>query len=1342
MAPGRIPVLIAALALGACAVYPPDRDTTQPDKIKKAMLVCADGSQKWPDCSKGAVPAEWYFRPTVIKAPYEAWWTFEGEQGSTYRISWEITENLLLAYRTYTDLKGGNADVVHASGHAGEPIAAWAISDHFDVWHQYNPATGEQLPVLYEAKEKPWYEREYVRVDWTRNLVDGYGFFMGSKLTQILEEGALKVEAADVQANDPSDPDYRILTDNYLDVVARETVTPMVLDTPSGWSSYFYPGAPVSQVDYRFSFMRATPRDYAPLYYPDPMFEKFGYFRLERDTYDPLRGVTDFKDYFMERWNLWQKVHSAKTCSAHAECGGGADKGVTCDLQRRDAQGLGRCTLPYAERGVKPIVYFLSPDFPEDRYLSASCMIAQGWNVAFKQVLSKLLGKGYAAPALDDAFAKTCTLNGFREPPAGSPEFDPAKHDAFILKRATKTCDDQGREGMGDRWCQRAGDLRYSMIYYSKAPSLGSPLGYGPVADDPETGEILQGNAFVYGAALDSYRAFVADNFDLATGELGELDMTTGESIRQYYQNLSGNVFPPTGPVPGFMPKDLESLKERLQGLKDKAESMQRMSPKARTPYLGAFKGTSVEALLTDNAEFKNSFGLDVRVPMDERMLDQVSPLRAGSLRQSEKIRKLDALLGDSRHCVYRPNEYTDATVNFLVNKYARQGLDRKTTIDRVMEAVYRGVTEHEVGHTVGLRHNFEASFDRDNYFDAYYPIVHDPAHADPDPVQFSEKNPKALPLTPTEYQQFDAARTVKRHERDELGIKLHQYSSIMDYGGQFYSDLRGLGKYDKAAVKFGYGSLVEVFDGPPDEANGRANRLDKVWYPGGEPCGAAGTLRNSDCPYAGAGQTCQPGPKADRGVCSGFDQDAARNASSYTPVKYRFCSDERTDDRPFCNRFDEGASSLEIVENMIEMYDRLYVFNNFRRYRAGFNTWNYYNRIWGRYFYTMAKQYSSLLYQLYYNQSAVLSTGAGSFSDMLAAAVKAMNFFGRVLMTPDVGAYRSRPLDVVDGHQRFIYERFSGDCNAAGTGDLKACLGVGKHYWSVWETGYYGQIERQSRVGVFLDKIFAIEALTNRNWGNPNAIDESYPLSFYDGFKGEMLNLFSGIISQDLARYAPTIVDVTTPAGHEKGVQYRDIWTGSFFGASSADLSYNSSPLVHYPGSVDSDTRYAGSDLLNPEGFSTFVRLYALIYSMQFWPSVYDQTYNDYMQLYSFGGPEVRFPADGREVIAYESPRRKKIYMAVQTPDKKSIIFPLVAQAAQIKDDYDRFRSMTPAQADAEGLKALYSGPGQACSYRNVTTNEECRQALVDRQANELDDRESFLNLVVELRHALGLTF
>lgn len=1322
----------ALLALASCAIYPPERDLTQPNKIKKSGLVCGDSKLTWEQCRK-QLPADWYFRATTIDAPYEAWWTFVGEQGNTYRINWVVTEDALVAYRTYETWKGGDGEKGRQPGALGEPIAQWPIQGHFDVRNQYNSATGEELPVIVEQQEGPWQEREYIRVDWANNQISGYGFFMGSKLQTILDGQGLKVEPATYAVTDPNDPDYRIVSDDYVDVVTRETHTPM---TVNGMGGEYFSGSPIAQVSYRYSFMKVAPTDYQPFFYPDPAFEKFGYFRLERETYDRERGPTDFRDLLMERWNLWRKVHSDKACKAHKDCGGDAADGVTCDVFEPDQKGEGRCTLPYAERskaGLKPIVYHLSPEFPA-RYLRDACVTIQGWNINLKTTMAALLNKSYTAPVIDDQFRATCRLEDFKEAPAGV-EFDPAVHDLFVLKQNRKSCDENGVESAkGDRWCVRAGDLRHSMLYWVDQASSGSPLGYGPVAADPVTGEIFQGNAFIYGAAIDSYKSYVGDVYDLITNTVTDDQLRSGENVREYYQNLSGNAFPPTFPQNGFRVADLEQLqglKEELKGKVERAEDLKRLGPSARTPFAAKLRGTVMERMLVDHVEWKVSHGFAPDHELSDEEVEAISPFGSEYRVRQQREKALEELFSHSHNCVYRSNEYTDATVSFMAQRYVDKGFGREEAVNAIMADVFRGVTEHELGHNMGLRHNFEASFDSDNYFPRYYELLQDAALKMPDPKDFGfvPDNPSTQvneqrAMTPEQYAAYDAQVQKVRRDRDAAGVKLEQYSSIMDYGGQFYSDFRGLGSYDLAAIKFGYGRLVEVFDGDPNAD--RTNRLNRHWYLGGESCTA-----NEECPSAAAGQTCLPATASGKRFCSAWDKDAAANANENKVVKYRFCSDERVQDRPFCNRFDEGSSSSEIVENLADSYDRNYIFNNFRRYRRWFGP-SYASRIWSRYFEMMGKQFASLLYQLYYNPTASLTDGPGSVSDMLGASVKAMNFYTRVLTQPDVGGYDKRELDVVDGTQRYIYERTTSDCTDA-SADLPVCLGVGKHFYSVWEQGYYGALDRQARAGTYTDKILALQALTQREWGNPQANDETYPLSFYDGFQSDMLSLFSGLISQDIGRYAPTVKP--GPAGGKPFVQFRDVWSGSFFGTDSTNFMR----LVKYPGRAELDDRYAKSDLLDPEGRSPYIRFIALYFSLGFWPSVYDMTYADYLQLYQFGGPEVRFPADGRETVSYESPRRKKIYMAVQTPDKKSIIFPLVKQAADLKAQYDFYEGLRGTALDAKWPDMQRDYPRE-CNTQVAPNAAACQARIVDSIGNTLDDRESFLNITYNVREALGL--
>ena len=73
---------------------------------------------------------------------------------------------------------------------------------------------------------------------------------------------------------------------------------------------------------------------------------------------------------------------------------------------------------------------------------------------------------------------------------------------------------------------QRIGDLRYNFLYWVDNPQFESLLGYGPAAADPLTGEVIAADAFVYGAAIDSYGSYGADIVELMRGDISEEDFT------------------------------------------------------------------------------------------------------------------------------------------------------------------------------------------------------------------------------------------------------------------------------------------------------------------------------------------------------------------------------------------------------------------------------------------------------------------------------------------------------------------------------------------------------------------------------------------------------------------------------------------------------------------------------------------------------------------------------------------------------------------------------------------------------------------------------------------------
>src|SRR5690242_11036143 len=143
---------------------------------------------------KSLFEGSWYMARTVIDVDYEgsALGTFPGDAASdsaqTFtampRIRWVIDKNYLFAYRDYELTQGGDGQSKAPGAPLqsdkpgdvmGQPVATFKIEKHFDIRRDYNPATGEELNVIVENDtDRKWYERQYMRVDWSKNLLPGY----------------------------------------------------------------------------------------------------------------------------------------------------------------------------------------------------------------------------------------------------------------------------------------------------------------------------------------------------------------------------------------------------------------------------------------------------------------------------------------------------------------------------------------------------------------------------------------------------------------------------------------------------------------------------------------------------------------------------------------------------------------------------------------------------------------------------------------------------------------------------------------------------------------------------------------------------------------------------------------------------------------------------------------------------------------------------------------------------------------------------------------------------------------------------------------------------------------
>src|SRR5205823_692198 len=93
------------------------------------------------------------------------------------RVRWDVQQNYLIARRSYELVSGSDGKGASPNLNDGVIVAMYPIKKHFDIRYSYDTTTGEDRNILVENDtDRLWYERDYIRVDWSQNLVDDPDF--------------------------------------------------------------------------------------------------------------------------------------------------------------------------------------------------------------------------------------------------------------------------------------------------------------------------------------------------------------------------------------------------------------------------------------------------------------------------------------------------------------------------------------------------------------------------------------------------------------------------------------------------------------------------------------------------------------------------------------------------------------------------------------------------------------------------------------------------------------------------------------------------------------------------------------------------------------------------------------------------------------------------------------------------------------------------------------------------------------------------------------------------------------------------------------------------------------
>lgn len=558
---------------------------------------------------------------------------------------------------------------------------------------------------------------------------------------------------------------------------------------------------------------------------------------------------------------------------------------------------------------------------------------------------------------------------------------------------------------------ERLGDTRYSMMDNIVGSFQAGWLGLGPPYSDPITAETISATANVSVSGLDRSAARAAQFVAALNGDLAGLDLGFGLDVQRYMREKLLETNALSSLKPGNRAKEqmavyFDALK--MQGGSDvMANAVGEVPPGRAQERLEQIAGTSFEQHLITQDDLIAFGRLDPMAAegatMDDALLESVSPVR-GNHQVQRFIDNRQRMIKMGQRAMDPPEMIDSLLVGQAI---AYRDLPYDELFAKLREDIYVAVMLHEVGHNVGLFHNMAGSSDALNFGKAFWELQELPPDLD-DAIDAlaSDGGPQSAARTAQLEKCVQLIQEIGSDSGSQLDPAAAQmttqdclrqgegmYSSIMDYHANWNSDFNGLGPYDKAAVKFGYGQLLEVF--PPE------NLLDR----------GADTHSIKRKIFLDGWETIPTE------IVDGFDKVNVRqyqkmewNTSSTrqaplpneVPYKFGWGAQLTPDEKPF----DFGPDFRTNAKNELTRYFQHYFFSHFGRDKL----WDFdaFGNVANRDIGTLFDFTDKMQWFFFFQATDPEFRGSHAEEDMLAATITGLNLFGKVLGHPANGLHVS----------------------------------------------------------------------------------------------------------------------------------------------------------------------------------------------------------------------------------------------------------------------------------------------------------------------------------------------
>lgn len=641
----------------------------------------------------------------------------------------------------------------------------------------------------------------------------------------------------------------------------------------------------------------------------------------------------------------------------------------------------------------------------------------------------------------------------------------------------------------------RLGDVRKNYIIYWPFASRAPYGGVASIAADPLTGEMVGATATIMGRSVTAAAAQVRDIIQLNMGDLQLEDLIEGSQPLKFADRVrNGKVDGPGSMRTAKTQAELDSHISNLnRGSLNAAFAGSPLAAKASADGLVNPVTAKVGALLKLSPNGPGIAAADARVGA---LLNQVAPTSAfqemaGNRPVNRMLAQLQKNGADQSDATFQAltqfaNMDPDAVgslyeryMAFLGNRgvcfhdsqmaatsgsiylasladYFQQRLADGDAKEKGVQIykdligdIIQGIGFHEVGHALGMRHNFSSSWDALNYAPQYWQLR-------------TAEGTQTAECTSPGQKGCMGPRYLDPIDDDEAGrageprpqIEYFGNTSTMEYQIERFGESVGAGTYDQHFIKTLYGRVVETFDPniikPKDQQNFQGKHLSQGisddFVSSGQKYQAhytktARLAKNfdpaRDCREATEdekavgrwrivhGKVCAPPPKnhiayndllsGDLSLRAGRQSFPVGNGSRWRGTNYgtedtvirwpyRYGEDYSSGGYLHAKLFDSGADVYEITENVIKRYDLSYPWQYFRRLNKEFAWWGIANSVRSS---TFAR-----LRGYHWNTARDLAGDQDSLTDddisrpAVEASAAMFDFMQRAILTPEPGKY------------------------------------------------------------------------------------------------------------------------------------------------------------------------------------------------------------------------------------------------------------------------------------------------------------------------------------------------